>query len=338
MAFTFCPKCGAKVEWSGSCSECGASIPLYEGVDSGKNAVSPRSTGKRSVLIAGVVFLLLLLLVLAGVVAFRLLQQPRFEPPSDFQASAGAMQVHLSWQKVNTSDSVWVIYRTGAYPASPADGTLVYEGSGVGYVHKNLEYGTKYYYGIWAVRYVDGQPEYSSTSRVDSASPLWIGPMGETLREFVETAPNTRIVGADGEYIELLNNPVAKDPSWDELKQFLMQDATDQVVYDDATFVCADFAEMLHNNAEDAGIRAAYVSLDFVGQSSGHALNAFNTTDRGRIYIDDTGTPEGFVCSADKVVDLQTGEEYIPESIFECDGYSSTWEPMGMVVSFRVQW
>jgi len=42
------------------------------------------------------------------------------------------------------------------------------------------------------------------------------------------------------------------------------------------SFVCADFAETLHNNAEKVGIRVAYVTVNGI-----HALNAFDTTDRG---------------------------------------------------------
>jgi len=51
------------------------------------------------------------------------------------------------------------------------------------------------------------------------------------------------------------------------------------------------FAERLHNDAEMAGIRCAYVSLELSGYTdpnnfgissdTGHALDAFQTTDRG---------------------------------------------------------
>jgi hypothetical protein len=182
------------------------------------------------------------------------------------------------------------------------------------------------------------QPEYSPTARFDSATPFWVGPTGETVREFVEPAPNTRVVGADGDYIRLLNNPAAADPTWDQLRQFLMNDTTDHVIYDESAFVCADFAEMLHNNAEQAGIRAAYVTLDFAGESTGHAINAFNTSDRGLIYIDDTGRSEASFCSADKEAVLRVGQEYIPESIFDCPDYWVTWESMGTVSAFDVCW
>lgn len=358
MAYTFCPKCGAKVEWADSCSACGAKITLYDAGNAAgrsaeaseqssdtqaKQSASPwwrRATsrwfpGTMSVLLVGAV---LLLLALGGLAVYRYLQPAPFQTPTSFKATGGAMEVRLSWDKRNSDDSVWVVYSEAGYPASPTDGTLIYEGSEASYVHKDLQYGTRYYYGIWAVRYVDGEREFSSIRGTYSASPLWRGPMGETLREFVETAPNTRVVGADGGYIELVNNPAAKDPSWEELRQFLMQDATDQLAYNDSTFVCADFAEMLHNNAETAGIRTAYVTLDFAGQEIGHALNAFNTTNRGTVYIDDTGDEGGSGCPLDRTVNLQLDQEYLGESVFECEGYWLSWPSMGTVSAFQVFW
>jgi hypothetical protein len=38
MAFTFCPRCNAKVEWAAKCSQCGAEIPLYRPPDAEKEA------------------------------------------------------------------------------------------------------------------------------------------------------------------------------------------------------------------------------------------------------------------------------------------------------------
>lgn len=46
----------------------------------------------------------------------------------------------------------------------------------------------------------------------------------------------------------------------------------------------------MHNNAEAAGIRAGWVSLTFEGTNDGHALNAFETTDKGLVYIDCTNS------------------------------------------------
>ena len=100
------------------------------------------------------------------------------------------------------------------------------------------------------------------------------------------------IVGGDGEPIELINNPDATNPTYAELVAFIVTDSTDTKDYLKlglTGYVCADFAEDVHNNAEAAGIRAAWVSIDFGGNDEGHACNAFETTDRGLVYIDCTG-------------------------------------------------
>jgi hypothetical protein len=93
---------------------------------------------------------------------------------------------------------------------------------------------------------------------------------------------------ASGASIGLINYKNASDPTWKELIAFLQKDDTDNHRYIKGLFVCADFAEMLHNNAEASGIKAAWVSVDFtIGE--GHALNAFDTTDKGLVYVDCTG-------------------------------------------------
>jgi len=95
---------------------------------------------------------------------------------------------------------------------------------------------------------------------------------------------------------------------------------------------------MLHNNAEEAEIRAAFVAADLVDEQDGHALNAFNTTDRGLVYIDDTGLREqdSVQCLLDKYVVVEIGREYRPELIFPCGSYF--WESVGTVAEVYIQW
>jgi hypothetical protein len=106
------------------------------------------------------------------------------------------------------------------------------------------------------------------------------------------------------------------------------------------SFVCADFAEMLHNNAEKAGWRAAFVGITLSGGET-HALDAFETTDLGLVYIDCTGMP----CTAprpmktDSRVNVAVGEPYIPECIFPQPGWSCTENSIGVVTKIDVmQW
>ena len=94
-----------------------------------------------------------------------------------------------------------------------------------------------------------------------------------------------------GTRIELLNNPQAHDPTWQELMNFLSLDRTDERTYWNLIYVCGSFAEDVHNNAEAAGLRAAWVVIEFATGGDDHALNAFMTTDKGLVFTDCTGQP-----------------------------------------------
>ncbi len=76
-----------------------------------------------------------------------------------------------------------------------------------------------------------------------------------------------------------------KDPTYQEMVNFISGDDTDKAEYITGEYECTDFATRLCNNAEEKGIRCAYVSIRFPG-GSGHAIVAFNTIDKGLIYIE----------------------------------------------------
>jgi hypothetical protein len=101
------------------------------------------------------------------------------------------------------------------------------------------------------------------------------------------------VKGADGRPIELFDNSIAVNPTYDELVTFLKTDPTDQRDYVDMDntggYKCADFARDIHNNAEQNGIKAAFVAITFMGEDIGHAINAFETVDQGLVFVDCTG-------------------------------------------------
>lgn len=150
------------------------------------------------------------------------------------------------------------------------------------------------------------------------------------------------MVGADEHFIVLHNNPEAHNPTWDELKSFLRKDQTERYAYIAGKFTCGDFAETLHNNAEAAGIRAAIVAIELQPANMGedvvnHSLNAFETTDRGIMYIDDTSSSQGFF--ADKEANVVVGQEYVCVSIFPQPGQMQTWPSMGKIQAIDIfQW
>ncbi len=179
-----------------------------------------------------------------------------------------------------------------------------------------------------------------------------------------------------GNFIVLINNKNATNPTYNQLISFLQKDKTDEFPYiytnrplgfyygtaeshvalarvksiidgtvqPNAPDVCADFAERLHNDAELAGIRCAYVSISLSGypdpyhlgipSNSGHALDAFQTVDRGLVYIDDTNElgPARSVTTVNVVV----GQAYIPNLLFNDAGWLST--SMGTVTNVKVVW
>ena len=115
--------------------------------------------------------------------------------------------------------------------------------------------------------------------------------------------------------------PDATDPSLATLTAFLRRDDTDEIPYDPRSFVCGDYAERLHNHAEIAGLRCAYVVVK-LGPSPGwprtdwHALNAFDTTDHGRVYVDCTRPLNQRAGGADCLINnFHVGALYTPQQL-----------------------
>lgn len=92
--------------------------------------------------------------------------------------------------------------------------------------------------------------------------------------------------------VTLIDNPAATNPTWDQLVAFLYQDQTDKHTYIENVYDCSQFSRDIHNNAEARGIRAAEVQVGFINELTGHALNAFLTTDYGLVYVDSTQSPD----------------------------------------------
>jgi hypothetical protein len=134
----------------------------------------------------------------------------------------------------------------------------------------------------------------------------------------MDTSPDMISVKASGEPVLLINNESAINPTWDELISFLKADDTDRILYQNDRYVSSDFAERLHNNAEGAGIRASFVTVDFYDSTDTHALNAFETIDKGLTYVDCTGSDVKLqeLDSFDKIAYLEKGKKYGIISIY----------------------
>ena len=149
-----------------------------------------------------------------------------------------------------------------------------------------------------------------------------------------------------GKPIKLVNNDAAVDPTWKELRAFLISDKTDQQPYVYYSYECASYAEEVHNHAEARGIRAAFVAVVFSNEDVGHALNAFQTKDKGLIYIDCSGDLENGI-GYDKVAYIEEGEELGALTIesarsFDYNFYKDfkdiEFEPLGIVEEVYIYW
>lgn len=98
---------------------------------------------------------------------------------------------------------------------------------------------------------------------------------------------------SDGEYI-------LHDPTYSEVMTFIRDDKTERKTYVEDTFTCTHYSLAVNNNSEKNGIRCAIVTVKLSG-GEGHALVAFNTTDKGLLFIE----PQ-----SDEKVNLEIGEDY----------------------------
>lgn len=120
---------------------------------------------------------------------------------------------------------------------------------------------------------------------------------------------------------------VLKDPTYQQLKAFIAADRTDTNAYVLDSYVCEDFSADVKVHAMQQKIRYAYVSIRFFGNNSGHAIVAFNTTDRGIIYIE----PQ-----SDEEVNLQAGKHYWTQCIITTVHYTTTFDDT--IDRFNIIW
>jgi hypothetical protein len=73
------------------------------------------------------------------------------------------------------------------------------------------------------------------------------------------------------------------DPTYQEMKDFIARDKTDENTYTEV-YTCVNFAADVVNNAKTENIRCAFVYLEF--PVAAHTVVAFNTVDKGLIFIE----------------------------------------------------
>jgi hypothetical protein len=140
----------------------------------------------------------------------------------------------------------------------------------------------------------DGNPnEPCLAVRSDVTEPLTLPMPGEDLNI-------TEVAFTENQTIEL------KNPTFQELKDFILKDTTSRNRFVLNTYECRHFATEVDNSAEAAGLRCGFVLLCF--ERGQHAVVAFETTDRGVIYIE----PQ-----TDAAIDVAVGSMYQGREIEE---------------------
>ena len=97
------------------------------------------------------------------------------------------------------------------------------------------------------------------------------------------TESNLNNVDAELSYMKSGKRYELHDPTYSEVINFLSKDKTDKNEYT-SSYTCNYFSKDVNNNAEAQGIRCAYVVLEYL--DVGHAIVAFDTTDRGLVYFE----------------------------------------------------
>ena len=100
------------------------------------------------------------------------------------------------------------------------------------------------------------------------------------------------------------------DPTYSEAYEFIINDRTNEINYDNSTFNCAHYSRNVNNNSEKNGIRCGYVKITYKiinnSRHFPHAIVVFNTTDKGPVF---------FEPQTDEKVQLEIGKEYWSECI-----------------------
>lgn len=119
-----------------------------------------------------------------------------------------------------------------------------------------------------------------------------------------------------------MDNPWAVDVTFEQLWSVLLE-VPQKYDFKIIPGNCGLYAEATHNELELRGVRAALVFAK-IGENYFHAFTAFNTTDRGRIYVDLT---DGILVIAEKTdgkykfVKQLTNQIQVQEIGYEKDFY-----------------
>jgi len=90
--------------------------------------------------------------------------------------------------------------------------------------------------------------------------------------------------GGQGEGLAEGNLTQLKDPTFAELRHFVLEDTTNWNKWAEHTYECRHFAADVCNHAREAGWNSAFVLLCY--SQGQHSVVAFDTTDSGLVFIE----------------------------------------------------
>lgn len=94
---------------------------------------------------------------------------------------------------------------------------------------------------------------------------------------------------------------ILRNPTFEEMNDFILWDKTDKNRYSYENFTCLDFAANFKNNAFQVGYRCGFVYILFGDENVAHSINCFDTIDKGLFYVE----PQ-----FDEIVNLTIGKSY----------------------------
>ncbi len=119
-------------------------------------------------------------------------------------------------------------------------------------------------------------------------------------------APPTSSGNATFAETDVSNNQtvILRNPTFQELRDFILKDPTSRKQFITNQYECRNFATDVVNNAFNQGILCGFVLLCF--DQGQHAVVAFNTTDRGLIFIE----PQ-----TDAAIEPKVGGDYMGKKV-----------------------
>jgi hypothetical protein len=116
-----------------------------------------------------------------------------FSAPTEFRAVTEATVINLFWTKGNGASTTMIRYSYGGYPATTADGILLYNGTGSNTTHTGLSTGSTVYYTAWSISGVDESDDVNllATTLIEDEGDVNITDPTEPVNWFLDIDPTT---------------------------------------------------------------------------------------------------------------------------------------------------